>query len=418
MSPSVGRLRRIAPAVALAALVSSGCAIQPNDNTLPGQVAVGDDGYTVKVHFDQIENLVPNSTVLKDNVVIGTVSKIEVEDWEAVVEMRLLDDVPLPANVVFAVGQKTLLGAQYVDVSVPGAADGAAAERLALASAETPADDVLQDGAVIGVEQTGTYPATEQVLGAVALLLNNGGLSQISTITGELSTALRDRVPDTKGLIRRANDLLAVLDANKGEIVAALESMERLSAGLRDDRSAIATAIDEITPGLQTLEEERARLVKAVTTTGRTGDRAVRVVRASQTALLANLDALGPILTNLGKVSDSLPEALKIGVTIPFPAITTRNAVKGDFANLFATIDLRTGSLVDGWLGGLSPALQAGDPVQDPLTIPTEDSPPGPSAPPDTVTGSDPAPADPAPGIAPDPAEQPKPCLLRLLGLC
>lgn len=401
---STSRLRRIAPAVVAAALISSGCAIQPNDNTLPGQVAVGDDGYTVKVHFDQIENLVPNSTVLKDNVVIGTVAKIDVEDWEAVVELRLLTEVPLPSNVMFAVGQKTLLGAQYVDVTVPGAAD-----------------EVLEDGDVIGVEQTGTYPATEQVLGAVALLLNNGGLSQISTITGELSTALRDRVPDTKGLIRRANDLLAVLDANRGEIVSALESMEELSAGLRDDRSAIATAIDRITPGLEVLEEERARLVRAVTTTGRTGDRAVRVVRASETALLANLDSLGPILANLGKVSATLPEALKIGVTIPFPAITTRNAVKGDYANLFATLDLRTGSLVDSWLGGMPTALQAGDPVQDPLT-PRADDPEQVDADDAPAGDEEDPPADrPGTGATPstDPSPEPKSgCLLQLLGLC
>lgn len=399
---SRSRLRRTLPALVLAALVSSGCAIQPNDNTLPGQVAVGEDGYTVQVHFDQIENLVPNSTVLKDNVVIGTVAKIEVHDWEAVVEMRLLKDVPLPANVVFAVGQKTLLGAQYVDVSIPETATSAA----------------LSDGDVIGVEQTGTYPATEQVLGAVALLLNNGGLSQISTITGELSTALRDRVPDTKGLIRRANDLLAVLDANRGQIVSALESLDKLSAGLRDDRSAIATAIDDISPGLQALEEERARLVKAVTTTARTGDRAVRVVRASETALLANLDSLGPILANLGEVSESLPDALKIGLTIPFPVMTTGNAIKGDYANLFATLDLRSGSLVDSWLGGLPPALQAGDPVQDPLMpSATEKDEAGADD-----TGDDKAPADEPSDDGtptPDPAPQPKPgCLLRLLGLC
>ncbi len=336
-----------------ATLLGSGCDIQPNDNTLPGQVAVGDDGYTVSVHFSQIENLVPNSTVQKDNVVIGTVGEIDVEGWEAVVQLHSLEDVPLPEDVVFSIGQKTLLGAQYVEVSVP--------EDAAASSA------MLAEGAVIGVEQTGTYPATEQVLGAVALLLNNGGLSQISTITGELSTALRDKVPDTRGLIRHANELLAVLDANKGEIVAALESLNNLSAGLRKDETRIATAIDRITPGLEVLESERARLVKALTRTGRAGDRAVRVVNASESALLANLDSLGPILTNLGKVSEELPDALKIGITMPFPAMTTSDAVRGDYANLFATIDLSTTALSSTWLGGLAPALQAGDPVENPL---------------------------------------------------
>lgn len=381
------------------ALLGTGCEIQPNDNTLPGQVAVGEDGYTVTVRFAQIENLVPNSTVQKDNVVIGTVGSIDTDGWEAAVTLHLLDAVELPADVVFSIGQKTLLGAQYVEVSAPDTADG----------------PPLTDGAVVGVEQTGTYPATEQVLGAVALLLNNGGLSQISTITGELSTALRGKVPDARGLIRHANQLLAVLDANRGEIVSALESLEGLSAGLREDQRAIATAIDRIAPGLEVLEQERARLVKAVTATGRAGDRAVRVIRASESALLANLDSLGPILTNLGKVSESLPEALKLGVTLPFPAMTAQNALKGDYANLFATIDLRAEGLLDAWLGGAPPALQAADPVEGPLAVP--ETPPGKGGAEAGATEDEPlddAPRTPAP--APEPV---KPgCLLRILGVC
>ena len=347
--------RLTAPAGMVGVLLASGCAIQPNDNTLPGQTAVGDDGYTVKVHFDQIENLVPNSTVQLDNVVIGTVASIDTVDWEAEVELRLLRDTPVPEDAVFSIGQKTLLGAQYVDVVVPRRQSGS---------------DALADGDVVPVEQTGTYPATEQVLGAVALLLNNGGLSQISTLTGELSTALEGRVPDARGLIRHADDLLAVLDSNRGEIVAALESLDALSAGLRGDQDRLVSAIDRITPGLRVLEEERERLVSAVTNTARTSNRAVRVVRASESALLANLDALGPILTNLGRASESLPEALKIGITVPFPAMTATNGVKGDYMNMFVTFDLRGSTLADAWLGGLPPALQAGDPVQDPLADP------------------------------------------------
>lgn len=405
---TTSRQRRLAALLLAGGLLGSACDIQPNDNTLPGQVAVGDDGYTVTVHFDQIENLVPNSTVQKDNVVIGTVGEIDVEGWEAVVELHLLDDVPLPKDVVFSIGQKTLLGAQYVEVSAPsvGEQPGDVAAPVA----------ALAEGDVIGVAQTGTYPATEQVLGAVALLLNNGGLSQISTITGELSTALRDKVPDTRGLIRRANQLLAVLDANRGEIVSALESLDGLSAGLRKDEDRIATAIDRITPGLEVLENERTRLVKALTATGRAGDRAVRVVEATEASLLANLESLGPILTNLGKVSETLPDALKIGLTIPFPVMTTQNALRGDYANLFATIDLGANSLIDSWLGGVPPAMQAGDPVDNPLTLPDEPAE-------ETTDGEDPDVAVPEEDEGgepiPSPAEQPKNnCLLQFLGLC
>lgn len=347
-------MKSLAAAVVSALLVASGCAIQPNDNTLPGQVAVGDDGYTVKVHFNDVGNLVPNSTVQEDNVVIGTVASIDTENWQAVVDLRLLRDHPLPKNATFSIGQKTLLGAQYVDVAVP----------------HRSIKGRLSDGDVVTTSRTGAFPATEQVLGAVALLLNNGGLSQISTITGQLSTALNDRVPDTRNLVHHADRLLTVLDRNRGAIVRALESLGALSAGLRKDQGGLVHAFDRIAPGLRVLEQERKTLVSAVTTTARTSNDAVKVVRASRSALLANLDSLGPILTRLGKVSNSLPEALKLALTFPFPVMTTRNGIKGDYMNMFTTFDLRGSSFAKVWLGGLPPALQAGDPVKGPLQGP------------------------------------------------
>lgn len=433
------RLRARLLGAAVVAMLASGCAIQPNDNTLPGQVAVGGDGYGVTVVFDEIENLVPNSQVLKDDVVIGTVTSIDVVDWQASVELRLLDSVDLPASSVFSIGQKTLLGAQYVEVATDAEqepATSAAAPALSAGDgtdAGAPGTSLLQDGDVVPVSQTGSYPATEQVLGGVALLLNNGGLSQISTITGELSTGLRGRTFDTRSLVRTSNELLAVLDDNKGEIVQALESLDRLSAGLAIDRKRIARAIDKITPGLQALEEERNRLVSAITATGRTGTRAVGVIQTSQEALLANLDALQPILTNLGKVSSTLPEALKIAITIPFPAMTTENALRGDFANLFATFDLGVNTLAGSFLGIQLPALQALDPILGPLSAtlnpaenrdPADDTEPRGSDTEDTDDSKDPRdprkPRNPeSPGDRGSTASTDEGfCLLSLLGAC
>lgn len=326
-------------AVVGAAVLLGGCGnLQPNDRTLPGQVAVGDDGYTVTVEFDEVANLVRNSTVQLDDVVIGTVSDIEVVDWQAHVELRLLQSVEIPSDTVFSIGQKTLLGAQYVEVAPPKAEEASAAPALA-------------EGDVVGVDRTGTYPATEQVLGATAVLLNNGGLSQISTITSELSTALDDRSPDTRSLIRRSNEVIGELDANSSEIVGALESLDRLSEGLAEDRASLSESLDSLAPGIDTLEEERETLVRAVTETGETSVNASRVIQTSQAALLGNLDNLQPILTNLGQEADQVPEALKLGLTIPFPAMTASNALRGDYANLFATIDLRGSELANSFLG-------------------------------------------------------------------
>lgn len=351
-------LRRVAVGALLMSL-TAGCALQPNENTLPGQVATGSDGYGVTVHFEAVENLVPNSQVLLDDVVVGTVTDIRVEDWHAVADIRLLDSVSISDDARFTIGQKTLLGAQFVDVDSP-TSNGQASPSTQLA-----------EGDEVPLARTGQAPGTEQVLAGVALLLNNGGLSQISTITGELTTALEERQLDARDLVDRSNQLLGVLDNTKTEIISALESLKRLSRGLADDREVLARAIDEVGPGLEALEEERARLVDAVTTSGRASTRAVGVIQASQEAILANLASLGPILSNLGKAATRLPEALKIAITVPFPAMTTEKTLRGDYSNLFATIDVSTRSLADLLLGsGLLPSLQSGNPLLDPLQEP------------------------------------------------
>lgn len=403
MNSRIGRRRAAAGAV-LVGLTASACQVQPNDNTLPGQVAAGSDGYTVTVHFNQVENLVPNSTVQKDDVTVGTVASIEEKDWQAVVRLRLRRDVRLPADATFSIGQKTLLGAQYVEVSAPtGNAEGAQ----------------LAPDAVVPASQTGSYPSTEQVLGGVALLLNNGGLSQVSTITGQLSTALRNRVPDTRAFVHDASELLGVLDHNKDAIVTALDALNRLSRGLRNDKDRIGTAIDRIAPGLKVLEQERVRLVQAVTAAGKASVRAVGVVRASREALLANLDALVPILTNLGKASSQLPNALKAGLTIPFPAMTTKDAVRGDYANLFLTLDLRTKSLPDlgQLLGGLPIANQSADPIQGPLAAASGGSADTGGSAPGTQHRTRQPLGSPSPGATPtsSPAAG---CLLHMIGVC
>ncbi|GAC1591481.1 MAG: MCE family protein [Acidimicrobiales bacterium] len=397
--------KRLLVLVLAATAMLTGCNLQPNDRTLPGQVAVGGDGYTVTVYFDDVANLVANSTVQMDNVVIGTVAAIDVVDWQAKVKLRLLKSVRVPSDAVFSVGQKTLLGAQYVEVAEPGA--GAAGVGSKTIHASSSVDSSLVDGDVIRADQTGTYPATEQVLGAVALLLNNGGLSQIQTITSELSTALQDRVPDTRSLVRRTNQLLTVLDDNKSEIVGALESLDSLSSGLAADRDRLNVALDRLGPGLRALEQERASLVRAVTEAGQTGLQAGRIISASRHAIVANLDSLRPILTNLSKVSTSLPEALKIAVTIPFPAMTTTNALRGDYANLFATVDVRGSAFLNTWLSGLVPSASgasgSGATSLEQLLAP--------------VTAKPPSKMPSTPGASPT-TPKPNTCLLAILGVC
>lgn len=374
---------RIATLLALVLALGTGCDLQPNSHTFPGQKAVGDDGYTLTVGFDRVENLVPNSQVLLDNVNVGTITKIEVDDaWQAQVTLRIADDQELPEGTSFRIGQKTLLGAQYVEVVRP--------------SAGRPGARVLADGDRVGAEHAGVYPSTEQVLGAASLLLNNGGLSQLSTITGELTTAFRGRGARTRDLVDRLDEVVTVLDDNRGDVVGALESLNGLSRDLRTDQAVIGKALERIEPGLEALNQERDGLVHTVRTLGLMGRDTARVIDRNERAILANLDALRTVVGRLGSVAERLPDALKIAFTIPFPTMTTSDAIRGDYANLFATLDLSVTSLAEIWLRNLEAGSTAG------TLAGAGPTPPRPAA-------GTPAPAAPQPGPSGTPAPAPAP---------
>ena len=58
--------------------------------------------------------------------------------------------------------------------------------------------DPLEDGETIPIERAGRNPEVEEVLGALSLLLNGGGVAQMKTIASELNLALEGREDSAK----------------------------------------------------------------------------------------------------------------------------------------------------------------------------------------------------------------------------
>jgi phospholipid/cholesterol/gamma-HCH transport system substrate-binding protein len=108
-----------------------------------------------------------------------------------------------------------------------------------------------------------------------------------------------------------------------------------------------------------------------LTKLGNFGDAATDVLNASRDDLRDNLEALQPTLEQLATSADSIPDALKIATTIPFPVATADRALRGDYMNLFLTLDVSAetvggkvlGSIPIDELVGLNPARQAANPL-------------------------------------------------------
>ena len=335
---SGGRGYRAALLGLLVGLSVSGCAFDGlNQFALPGTQGRGEGAYTVRIQLRDVTGVEPNSPIMVRDDDIGTVTGLRVEGDHALVTASLNRDVELPANTTATVGQTTVLGSKHIELApTPG----------------QPPTGRLADGDTIPLARSGSYPRTEDVLASLSLLLNGGGLAQVRTITTELDATLSGRTGDVRGLLDQLNTFVGGLDAQKADIVAAIEGLDRLSTRLNNQRDTLGKAIDQLDPALRTLNDNRDELVRTLNALGRFGDVADTVVRDSHDDLLANLDNLEPTLRALADAGRSLPDSLEIAGTVPFPLRTFRNAVRGDFANIRVTADLQLDTLDRGFLSG------------------------------------------------------------------
>jgi len=360
-------IRRLAAAATAAAvLATSGCGVLSGGLRgvdLPGGANLGDAPYSLTIEFTDVVDLVPQSLVKVADVPVGTVSDIEVgPDWTAQVTVLVNGDVVLPPDVNARVRTTSLLGEKFVELLAP----------------RDPAPGRIADGATIPLLRTSRAAEVEEVLGALSLLLNGGGVAQIRTIASELNQALTGNEEEIRALLDDLDVLVGALDEHKGEITRAIDEINRLSGTLRDRRGQIETALEDLSPGLRELEDQRAKLVDMLQALDRLSGVATDVVKRSHDDVVADLELLRPVLAKLVESGPDLVNSLSLLPTFPFSDGTV-DAFAGDYANLYATLDLDLSNLLadlarsgepfpgpDGPLGMLPPTSQLLGPLLGP----------------------------------------------------
>ncbi|TCP45391.1 phospholipid/cholesterol/gamma-HCH transport system substrate-binding protein [Tamaricihabitans halophyticus] len=313
--------------LALVALLLAGCGFTGLYQVpLPGGADLGDRPFRVTANFADVLDLVPQAAVKVNDVAVGKVERIELaEDNEtAVVNMVVNGEVRLPGNAGAALRQSSLLGEKYVLLTAPPTGQ----ER-----------GRLTEGARIPVERTNRSPEIEEVLGALSLLLNGGGIEQVRTIVREVNAGLDGNVPELRALLSNVHTLVGDLDSQRGNIVRAIESLNRFAGTVRAQTADLTTALDDLAPGLRVVNQQRDQLVGMLTALNRLSETAVDTVHRTREDLVTDLRLLEPTLRKLADAGSDLPKSLQMLVTFPFTDYFV-NTVKGDFTNVHVNFDL------------------------------------------------------------------------------
>ncbi|MFN3600431.1 MAG: MCE family protein [Dietzia sp.] len=334
-----GRLLAAGALGGVVLLAGSGCAWEGlNSLPLPGAQGNAEGAYEVTIEMPNVTTITRNSPVRVNDVNVGSITGMRVEDYTAIVTVSLNEDVRLPANAHAKIGQTSLLGSQHLEIFPPpdGEPQGS-----------------LSDGDVIPLARAGVYPTTEQTLSALSVVLTNGGLAQFETISRELNTALDGRQIEAKEVISQLETTVSGLDDQRADIIAAMDGLDRLSRQINDQNDTLAKALNQMPEALSLINDQKQELTTALVSLGDFGNKANQLIAAGGGRnLVANLQDITPVLEGLANSGRNLTRVLQILITFPFPQSGLDNFLRGDYANLYIDADMTNDRLAETLLLG------------------------------------------------------------------
>jgi phospholipid/cholesterol/gamma-HCH transport system substrate-binding protein len=337
---NASRAGRRTMAIGSGAVLVAGCQFGGlNSLNMPGTAGHGAGSYTVTVQLPDVATLPQNFPVMVDDVTVGSVSGIDAVQrpdgtFYAAVQLSLDRNVNLPANAVAKVAQTSLLGSQHVELSAP---------------LGEPAVGQLTQGSEIPLDRAGRYPTTEEVLSSLGVVVNKGNLAALQDITDEAYNAVVGRAGSFTELVARLAELTRSLDRQTADIIAAAEGLNRFAAILARSKDSLGRALDTLPNALEVLNNNRSNIVDAFGALGTLGDVASRILAQTKDDFAADFKDLYPVIKALNDNADDFIKDLEFLPTFPFHYKYLRNAVRGDYLNVFVTFDLtlrRTGESV------------------------------------------------------------------------
>ncbi|OBK80310.1 mammalian cell entry protein [Mycolicibacter heraklionensis] len=325
------RVGRRGAVLGAGALVLSGCQFGGlNSLNMPGTAGHGRGSYSITVQLPDVTTLPQNSPVMVDDVTVGSVSGIRAVQqpdgtFYASVKLSLDGNVHLPANAIAKVAQTSLLGSQHIELAAP---------------TDQPAVGTLARGDEIPLSRTGRYPSTEEVLSSLGVVVNQGNLGAVQDITEEAYAAVAGRAGTFAELVPRLAELTASLDRQARDIVAAAEGLNRVGATLARSAPSLARALDTMPAALQVLNDNRSNIVDAFGALQRLAVVGSRIMSETKEDFAADIKDLYPVVKAFAENANELVTAFPLIPTFPFPSMYLRNAVRGDFLNVYVIFDM------------------------------------------------------------------------------
>lgn len=371
------RRMRAAVLVILSAALATACGFDGiNSLPVPGAQGTGNGSYQISAVIPSAAGLVNNAPVLIDDATVGSIGSISLAPgWNAKVTIRLNPDVRVPNGSHVMVGLTSVLGSTHLAIVEPEQANKGymqAGDQIPLPRCPAPANiaqptkDAVAD--INSAQQVPgcNYPTTEQVLSALSVVLNGGGLSQFGDIVHEMSQIFSGRDKQIRALIPRLGDLVGDLNTQRDDIIRATEGLDRLSLAVNQQTPTLQKALRDGPEILKLLNDQRQQFVNALDSVGRLSATTNDVLDANTQDIKTIVANMAKAFQGLAAAGPALPGSLRLLLTFPFLEEEIPTMVKGDYINSDLILDLTVPKLQRSILrsvGVVGPEGVAGQPA-------------------------------------------------------
>lgn len=360
----VRRPLMIAATVSVLALTASACGFDGlNSMPIPGAQGTDSGSYEISAIIPTAAGLVTNAPVMINDATVGSVGRIEVDDWNARVGIRLNEGTMIPRGSHVMVGMTSVLGSSHLEIVQPDEAQGsmmAAGDLIPLTKCPEQTNIAADDSVPVVADVNSaqqiaacTFPTTEQVLSSLSVVLNGGGLSQLGDVVHEMNEVFGGREETLKKLIPGLTTLIENLDAQKDDIIAATEGLDRLAATMNEQSATIERALADAPQILGLLLEQRVHFTDALDALGRLSATANEILDANDEDIANIVANLTPVLDQLQSTGPALTQSLSLMLTFPFVEEKIPDIVRGDYVNGDLVVDLTGQRMMSTMLAGI-----------------------------------------------------------------
>ena len=286
---------------------------------LGGPAGMFADTHQLTAEFSDATGVVPGDEVRMAGVPVGKVTSVGAEKGKAVVEMKIDDGNPLPADSRFELHWRNLLGQRYVQVVPPPDAE--------------PGGPTMPPGERIGTDRTGAAADLTAMLETAEPLFATLDTASVNRVMATLAAALEGREQTVGRMIDDSAALLATLDGRRDAIGSTIESFATIVDQLAQRDTDIQRLLEGLAETSSALAGQSESLAGAMAQSAEVLTLTDEILAANDDDLDHILGGLSQLATTLGDKREELGEGIR---TLPWSsAALIRATNQGDWLQVY-----------------------------------------------------------------------------------